>query len=603
MKVEDSNKSNEKNKMKKILLISLTILLTYSIVLAQTTRGIKVVTKDKISGLEEELKLYDNMYALIIGIDNYSKLSFHQQLQYAVSDAKAVVRTLSDKFAFSDIKTLYNERATRENILKTISEFRTTGEEDAIFIFFASHGWTESTPDGELGYLIPTDGSLKPEEMYLNISMSQLKELLKPIPAKHIFVVVDACYSGTLLVTRGLESEPAIDLAYFKEITRGRVRQVLTAGGKGQEVMDGGPGGHSVFTGYFLRFLEKADSYITAKQLGFKVPEQVYMVARERGHTQIPQFGNLIGEGDFVFILKRVPKLFGKLIVSTIPQKAELYLNESLIGYTPIEIDELKPGKHKIRAESEDYFYTGEVEIEPGKIRELNIKMERKAVSNENISPISKPPQLPISYLPLKTRKSFYFSGEIGIAILDGDFQDEDWWGFENIWKPGIGGSGLIGFRFIENLSIEGEFSGYAHLPDGSKNKIIVTDLYGNIIDEIEFYNSAVYWGIILSAKFTIPLTDNVNFFLSAGGGRKWFIWSYSEDMWEYFDVEDDGLTGIAFSLGAGADICLSDNIVFSGNISYNIHSWSNELYISGNKIEEFKGNALEITLGGRLYF
>lgn len=545
MEVDDSNKSNEKNKMKKILLISLTILLTYSIVLSQTTRGIKVVTKDKISGLEEELKLYDNMYALIIGIDNYSKLTFHQQLQYAVSDAKAVVRTLSDKFAFSNIKTLYNERANRENILKTISEFRTTGEEDAIFIFFACHGWTESTPDGELGYLIPTDGSLKPEEMYLNISMSQLKELLKPIPAKHLFIVVDACYSGTLLVTRGLESEPAPDLAYFKEITRGRVRQVLTAGGKGQEVMDGGPGGHSVFTGYFLRFLEKADSYITAKQLGFKVPEQVYMVARERGHTQIPQFGNLIGEGDFVFILKR----------------------------------------------------------EAEKTRELNIQMDKKMKDTKKIPPISKPPQLPISYLPLKTRKNFYFSGEIGTSILDGDFQDEDWWGFENIWKPGIGGSGLIGYRFIENLSIEGEFSIYAHLPDGSKNKIIVTDLYGNIIDEIEFYNSAVYWGIILSAKFTIPLTDNANFFLSAGGGRKWFIWSYSEDMWEYFDVEDDGLTGMAFSLGTGADIYLSDNIAFSGNISYNIHSWSDELFISGNQIEEFKGNALEITLGGRLYF
>lgn len=580
VEVEDSNKSNEKNKMKKILLISLTILLTYSIVLAQTTRGIKVVTKDKISGLEEELKLYDNMYALIIGIDNYSKLPFHQQLQYAVSDAKAVANTLLDKFTFSDIKSLYNERATRENILKAISEFRPTGEEDAIFIFFACHGWTESTPDGELGYLIPTDGSLKPEEMYLNISMSQLKEILKPIPAKHIFVVVDACYSGTLLVTRGLESEPAPDLAYFKEITRGRVRQVLTAGGKGQEVLDGGPGGHSVFTGYFLRFLEKADSYITAKQLGFKVPEQVYIVARERGHTQIPQFGNLIGEGDFVFILKKPSKLFGKLIVSTIPQKAKLYLDESLIGYTPIEIDELKPGRHKIRTESEDYFYSGEVEIEEGKTRKLNIRMERKVASKEKISPISKPPQLPISYLPFKTKKDLYLGVEIGTAILGGDF--EDW------WLPGIGCSGILGYTFIENLSIEGEFSIFVHQPDKKAH---------------EFYNSAIYYGIIISGKFLLPLTDNVNFYFSAGGGAKFFLWTYNEDMWEYIEEDIDGLTGPVFSFSAGADFYLSDNIAFSGNIRYNIHSWSDELFISGNQIEEFKGNALEITLGGILYF
>ena len=90
--------------------------------------------------------------------------------------------------------------------------------------------------------------------------------------------------------------------SYFKEITRGRVRQVLTAGSKNQTVLDGGPRGHSVFTGYFLRYLENASSYITASQLGFKVPKQVYSIARERGVSQVPQFGSIIGEGDFVFI-------------------------------------------------------------------------------------------------------------------------------------------------------------------------------------------------------------------------------------------------------------------------------------------------------------
>ena len=138
--------------------------------------------------------------------------------------------------------------------------------------------------------------------MFKNISMNELKDLLKPIPAKHAFVVVDACYSGTLLATRGAQTEPETDLSYFKEITRGSVRQVLTAGSKNQTVLDGGPGGHSVFTGYFLSYLENASSYITASQLGFKVPKQVYSIARERGVSQVPQFGNIIGEGDFVFI-------------------------------------------------------------------------------------------------------------------------------------------------------------------------------------------------------------------------------------------------------------------------------------------------------------
>jgi hypothetical protein len=58
---------------------------------------------------------------------------------------------------------------------------------------------------------------------------------------------MDACYSGLLTATRAIDNKPRRDLAYLKEITKERVRQVLTAGGKDQEVLDGGPKGHSVF--------------------------------------------------------------------------------------------------------------------------------------------------------------------------------------------------------------------------------------------------------------------------------------------------------------------------------------------------------------------
>ena len=266
--------------------------------------GLKIKSLDQLTGNEEELQLYENTYSLIIGIDNYPNLGFNQQLQYAVSDAKAVAKSMRENFQFNDVITLYNEQATKTNVQRELSNFRKTNKEDGVFIFFAGHGYTESTRDGDLGYIIPNDGSMNEIEMFKNISMNELTDYLKPIEAKHVFVVVDACYSGTLLATRAAKNEPATDLAYFKEMSRGRVRQVLTAGGKNQQVLDGGPGGHSVFTGYFLQYLENASSFITASQLGFKVPKQVYSVAHERGITQVPQFGNLIGEGDFVFISK-----------------------------------------------------------------------------------------------------------------------------------------------------------------------------------------------------------------------------------------------------------------------------------------------------------
>ena len=160
--------------------------------------GLEVVSQDSHTGIEEEIQLYENTYALIIGIDNYSNLDFNWQLQYAVQDAKGVAKSMRNNFEFNDIIELYNERATKSNFQQEISNFRKTGKEDGIFIFFAGHGHTESTPDGDLGYIIPHDGSMNEIEMYKNISMNELKDFLKPILAKHVFVVVDACYSGTL---------------------------------------------------------------------------------------------------------------------------------------------------------------------------------------------------------------------------------------------------------------------------------------------------------------------------------------------------------------------------------------------------------------------
>ena len=122
--------------------------------------GLNIVSQDKLTGVQEEIQLYDNTYALIIGIDSYPALEFNQQLQYAVKDAKGVAKSMRDNFRFTEITTLFNKQATKNNIQQAFSSYRNTGKEDGIFIFFAGHGHTETTPDGDLGYIIPHDGSM-----------------------------------------------------------------------------------------------------------------------------------------------------------------------------------------------------------------------------------------------------------------------------------------------------------------------------------------------------------------------------------------------------------------------------------------------------------
>jgi uncharacterized caspase-like protein len=256
-------------------------------------------TAFRISGQQ----IYDQMIAVIIGIDHYQNLGRGDQLNYAVHDARGVATLLKDKYSFKTI-TLYNENATRARIMKILQgDLTDTGANDAVLIYFAGHGITLKTPQGMLGYLLPSDGSVKRNEMHKNISMHQIKSDICPlIQAKHVLIIADACFGGLLLSTRATNTIPSNDFSYLKEITSEQVRQIITAGGMDERVLDEGRGGHSVFTGRLIEKLEQIDRYITARQLGEDLKQKVYSDAMSRGHTQRPLVGEIYGVGDFVFI-------------------------------------------------------------------------------------------------------------------------------------------------------------------------------------------------------------------------------------------------------------------------------------------------------------
>ena len=105
-------------------------------------------------------EIYDNSYALIIGIDKYQNV---RSLDYAVKDAEDIQSMLVDKFHFlkDNIVLLENEEATKISILQEFSNITKKAESnDRVLIFFAGHGETEDLPDGgEMGYLLPVDGN------------------------------------------------------------------------------------------------------------------------------------------------------------------------------------------------------------------------------------------------------------------------------------------------------------------------------------------------------------------------------------------------------------------------------------------------------------
>lgn len=341
-----------------------------SVSFAAETRGLQVVAKDRASGQQGVVKLYNKSYAVIIGIDSYKNLPHDRQLKYAVKDARGVEDLLRSRYSFDKIITLYNEEATRENILRVFMDDLPAemSEEDSLLVFWAGHGNQDKTRTESIGYLIPHNGI--PQKLYTNISMSTLKEdISRKIPAKHVFYIMDACYSGLLAATRTIDKESRRDLAYLREITKEPVRQVLTAGGEGEEVLDGGRKGHSVFTGRLIQILEERGDFVTANEIQAIIREKVYSDARERDHKQTPGFGTLYGKGDFVFI----PKIEKKIEDS----KAQIAkLQEELNRLNESEVAAKKVHDERKRREAAEQRRAAEAKLKAEQLRQKQLQEE-----------------------------------------------------------------------------------------------------------------------------------------------------------------------------------------------------------------------------------
>ncbi len=255
-------------------------------------------------------KLYRESWAVIIGVNDYQHWP---KLRYAVNDANAIGEVLENRFGFQrdHVRKLLDGDATRQRIMQVLgdelSDSKKVQREDRVFFFFAGHGATRTLEDGrQIGFIVPADADM--ENYYSTaISMSELREAADWIAAKHIYFVMDSCYSG-LAMSRG-QGEFSKDRSYLEEVTRRTARQILTAGGADQTVADDGPGGHSVFTWALLQGLEgQADldgnGVITASELGAYVSPIVANFAK-----QTPAVGNLVGSegGEFLFELQPQP--------------------------------------------------------------------------------------------------------------------------------------------------------------------------------------------------------------------------------------------------------------------------------------------------------
>jgi hypothetical protein len=247
---------------------------------------------------------YEHRLAATIGINNYASWP---SLEGAVHDARQVADKLR-KMGFDEVIEIYDRDASRERILRLLSTElkQKTGPDDLAIIFFAGHGATETLPtDEKRGYIIPADAN-RADPFVTAISMEQLRDISHRLPAKHVYYVMDSCYSG-LGLARGDEI-PADTSGYLAKMMSKRAVQMITAGLEGEQAFE--RNGRGLFTMHLLEALDgKADTdhdgAATASEIGNYVRPRVTADSKE---TQTPQFGTLEGSGEVVLQIQRPGK-------------------------------------------------------------------------------------------------------------------------------------------------------------------------------------------------------------------------------------------------------------------------------------------------------
>ncbi|MBS0556104.1 MAG: caspase family protein [Proteobacteria bacterium] len=223
-------------------------------------------------------------YALIIGNDNYAAFP---ALGSAAEDAKAVAGVLQSRYGY-DVKLLAN--ANRFEILSALNDLREAlTDQDNLLVYYAGHGEIDAQRQG---YWLPVDAQLNQPNSW--ISNRAISDILTTMQARHVLVIADSCYSGTMtrsaLATFGGGMADNVWGDWVKTMVAGRSRTALTSGGV-QPVADAASkGGHSVFATALLTVLRDNNQLLTGQELFREIAGGMALRGANAGLQQAPEY-------------------------------------------------------------------------------------------------------------------------------------------------------------------------------------------------------------------------------------------------------------------------------------------------------------------------
>lgn len=238
-------------------------------------------------------------YALVIGNSNYRDFN---TLATPHNDARALAAVLRSNYGF-EVEVVLD--ATREQTLRALERYRgSLTENDNFLLYYAGHG--ELDRGNNEGNWLPVDAE---RDNVVNwISNQAITNIVNNMSAKHVMVIADSCYSGTLTrstaTTVGGRLTADQQLKLYRDMAQKRSRTVLTSGGIAP-VLDTGGGSNSVFARALLDVLETNQGVLEGPYLFGEIFDRMRASTAQLGVRQEPQYAAMHFAGD-----QGVPFLF-----------------------------------------------------------------------------------------------------------------------------------------------------------------------------------------------------------------------------------------------------------------------------------------------------
>jgi hypothetical protein len=259
---------------------------------------------------------FRNSYALLLGVSDYRYL---EKLSLVNDDLIKM-----EKFLLSlgfHVVRVQNERLTLANV-KSPQEFFATklNPDDRLLVYFSGHGFHRPESGKERGYLAlinAKEGVATPDT---TIAMEEFVAWTRRVPAKHLLVLLDSCFSGyatgasevKAFETRGPSEErgmPKADPATLYRLSAKSGKYLVMAGSRDQKAIADPKWNGGLFTNGVVRGLGgladvQRDGLVTTRELYPWLREYVEQEALRFGRILTPLIKDLdpmVSEGEFVF--------------------------------------------------------------------------------------------------------------------------------------------------------------------------------------------------------------------------------------------------------------------------------------------------------------